>query len=102
MFMRLMSARPVAPLTLLLACLTLVLAPAGPAGARGAEGAMTVIRAEQTGPGRAEVELGLLYANDNEVAEEATVTVTATGPGGEVVGPVPAPRTTGARYLAPL
>jgi hypothetical protein len=61
---------------------------------------MTLLRAEETAPGHAQIEVGLLYANDADVAEEATVTVTFTGPDGSMVGPVPAPRTTGARYVA--
>ena len=68
-----------------------------PAFAHGPDGEMTVITAEQTGPDRLTVEIGLLYANDNDLAEEATVTAALTGPDG-VATPVPLPRIAGARY----
>jgi hypothetical protein len=91
--------RPHAGLTLLLALLVVPLL-AAPASAHGAQGKMTLIRAEQIGPLHAVVEVGLLYANDSEMAEAAVVTASFSGPDGRKVGPVPAPRVAGARYVA--
>jgi hypothetical protein len=83
------------------AALLLTLLLATPAGAHGAAGKMTVLRAEQKAPTTAEIEVGLLYANDSEVAEEATVTVTAISPTGGIAGPVTAVReSSSSRYLA--
>jgi hypothetical protein len=74
---------------------------AAPAGAHGDEGVMTVIAAEQgASASTVRLEIGLVYANDDDLAEEATVTAMLTGPSGETVGPVTLPRITGARYGA--
>lgn len=84
------------PAVLLTVAAAIGLAPA--ALAHGDEGKMTVTVAEQAGPGAIRLEVGILYANDEELAEEATVSATLTGPAGEKVGPVDLPRISGARY----
>ena len=53
---------------------------------------MTITKAESTSPTSIRVEAGLVYANDDELATGATVTATATGPGGATAGPVPLSR----------
>jgi hypothetical protein len=73
---------------------------ARPAAAHGPQGTMTLLRAEQTAPDRAEIEVGLVYANDADVAEDATVAVTLIAPDGRTVGPMPVLHVRGARYLA--
>lgn len=74
---------------------------AAPAGAHGDEGEMTVLAVEPAAePNTVRLEIGLVYANDDELAEEATVTAMLTGPSGESVGPVSLPRITGSRYGA--
>lgn len=97
-----MSGPPVA--RCLLALVTLMIAivalGSGPAHAHGPEGEMTVIVAEPAGASEIELEVGILYTNDQELAEEATVTATLTGPDGTVVGPVELPRRSGATYAA--
>ena len=62
------------------------------APAHGDEGTMTITKAEATSPTSIRVEAGLVYANDDELATGATVTATATGPGGATAGPVPLSR----------
>jgi hypothetical protein len=59
------------------------------AGAHGDEGQMSVTVAEQSGPSTVHVEVGITYANDDDLAQEATVSATLTSPDGTVVGPVP-------------
>jgi hypothetical protein len=71
-----------------------------PVGAHSDDGVMTVLTAEQAGPGAVRLEVGLVYANDDDLAEEATVGATLTGPDGASVGPVELPRISGARYGA--
>ncbi len=63
----------------------------GPAWAHSPTGDMTVTKAQQVGPDRVEVQVGITYTNDSDLATEATVTATLTGPGGATVGPVPLP-----------
>lgn len=74
------------------------LAPAGAARAHGDEGELTVITAEQAGPLEVRVEVGLLYANDQDLVTDATVTVSATGPDGATVAPTPLENEEGAKY----
>jgi hypothetical protein len=62
------------------------------APAHGDEGTMTITKAEATSPTSIRVEAGLVYANDEELATGATVTATATGPGGATAGPAPLSR----------
>lgn len=88
--------RPVGRLIAVLA-LFLVVFSGRAAFAHGDEGDMTVTVAEAVA-GAISVEVGILYANDDDLAETATVEATATGPAGQVVGPVPLPRVDGARY----
>lgn len=64
-----------------------------PAGAHGAEGELTLTKADQTGPTTVEIEVGIVYANDGHLAEDATVSATLTGPDGATVGPVELTRT---------
>lgn len=78
----------------------------GIAGAHGPEGLLTIIAAEQVGPADPEsgatvrLEVGIVYANDNDPAEEAAVAATITGEGGAVVGPTPLPNVNGGVYGA--
>ena len=97
-----MRTPSVARFLLILATLltALVALGAGAAHAHGADGEMTVIAAEPVGATEIAVELGILYTNDQELAEEAVVTATLTGPDGAVVGPVDVPRRSGATYAA--
>ena len=87
---------------LVLACImaTLVggLGFAGAAAAHGDEGEMTVITAEPAGHLKARLQVGLLYENDAELATEATVTVTGSGPDGNTLASTPLPREEGAKY----
>jgi hypothetical protein len=76
------------------------LAGATVAFAHGDEGVMEVISAEAPSPSEVAVEVGVVYANDDDLAEEATVTVVATGPDGSSVGPVDVPRREDAVYAA--
>lgn len=64
-----------------------------PAGAHGAEGELTLTKVEQNGPTTVEVEVGIVYANDGHLAEDAAVSATLTGPDGATVGPVELTRT---------
>lgn len=57
-----------------------------PASAHGADGDMTVLQAEQSGPLTISVKVGLVYSNDQEFAEDASVEVSATLDG-TVAGP---------------
>jgi hypothetical protein len=82
------------------ACLVPVLLAGSRAEAHSDDGVMTVTRTEQVGADQVRLEVGIVYANDQEPAEDATVTATLTGPAGEVVGPIELPRTTGALYGA--
>lgn len=81
-----------------LACFLGVLGIAGSASAHGAEGEMTVITAEPAGAFEVRLQIGLLYANDTELATEATVTVTGVGPDGNTLRPTALPREEGAKY----
>ena len=61
---------------------------AGPAAAHGDTGEITVTRAEQTGPNRIELEVGVVHSDDAHIASEASVSATLTGPAGDTVGPI--------------
>lgn len=63
-----------------------VVAPA--VSAHSDEGEMDLTRFEQTGPARAEIEVGIVYANDGHLAEDASVTAQLTHDDGTAVGPV--------------
>lgn len=76
-------------LTAALVTTAAVLAMAGTAGAHGEEAEITVTRTEQTGPTTITIEVGVTYANDGHLVEDAAVQATATGPDGAEVGPVP-------------
>lgn len=90
---------PTAAAIVIAALMSLLLVGAPPAGAHGDEGEMTVIAAEPgADPDTVRVEIGLLYANDDDLATEATVTATLTNADGQTVGPVPVPRIEDARY----
>jgi hypothetical protein len=80
--------------------LLVVLVTAGPVGAHSEDGEMTVLAAEPSGSGAVQLEVGIVYASDGHLAEEAVVTATLEGPAGVVVGPVDLPRIAGARYGA--
>ncbi len=72
-----------------LALAAVVLGGAEVAGAHGDAGELTVTRAEQSGPDRIELEVGIVHSDDNHIASGATVTATLVGPAGDTVGPVP-------------
>lgn len=72
----------------LMATLAVVLG-ADPAGAHGDGGELTVTVAEQTGPNRITIEVGLVHDDDGHIADEAAVSATLEGPSGDTVGPVP-------------
>ncbi|HUO47181.1 MAG TPA: hypothetical protein VM470_10170 [Acidimicrobiia bacterium] len=64
------------------------------------EGEITVTLAEQ-GSGTAIIlEVGIVYTDDGHLAEEASVTATLTGTGGETVGPIDLARSSGGAYGA--
>lgn len=64
-----------------------------PAAAHGGAGELTVTSLEQVGDRTVRLEVGIVYANDGHLAEEASVTATFAGPGGARVGPVDLTRT---------
>jgi hypothetical protein len=87
----------------LLLCVAIVGAAtlvATPASAHGETGVMTLLKAEAdpNANGSFAIEVGLVYENDNEPAESATVEATLTAADGTQVGPVALSRTEGARY----
>lgn len=84
---------------MVLALTALVAAPPA-AHAHGDEGEMTVTVTEPAADGSVVLEVGILFENDQELAEEAVVTAVLTGPDGTAVGPVEVPHTEGARYAA--
>ena len=51
-------------------------------------GEVTVTRAEQSGPDRIDLEVGIVYGDDGHLAADATVTATLLGPSGDSIGPV--------------
>jgi hypothetical protein len=55
----------------------------------GDEGGMTVTVAEQAGPNRVRVEVGITHADDEHLAREAEVSALLTGVDDVVIGPVP-------------
>jgi hypothetical protein len=90
-------ARRLLALALLLAFVTL---GASGAWAHSDEGVMTVTKAEQSGSNTVQLQAGIVYANDNDLAEQASVTATLTGPDGATVGPVALVLETGSLYGA--
>jgi hypothetical protein len=70
---------------LVLAALLLL---AQPAAAHGDEAVLAVEAQEPSALG-VHLEVSARYTNDDELVEAATITATATGPGGETVGPTP-------------
>ncbi len=66
-----------------------LLTGSGVAGAHGDTGEITVTRAEQIGPNRIDLEVGIVHGDDGHIATEATVSATLVGPAGDTVGPVP-------------
>lgn len=85
------------PVLVLVAMLLAVLAPR-PAAAHGDEGTMEVTVAEPAGATSVNLEVGILYANDDDLAAEATVTAMAAGPDGATAGPFALPQISGGRY----
>jgi hypothetical protein len=76
---------------------TMALGLAAPAAhAHGAQGQMTITKLEQTGPRTVHLEVGIVFGNDNDPAEGATVTATFTGPAS--VPPAPVPKLRSALY----
>jgi hypothetical protein len=73
-----------------------------PAAAHSDDGEMTVTSAEATSELTVDLEVGIVYANDGEPAEEATVTATATRADGSSAGPFELPNVVSARYGATL
>lgn len=68
------------------------------ASAHGATGTMTITTANQTGPLTVQVEVGIKYENDDDLAEEAKVEATLTEADGTKVGPVSLPQIRNALY----
>lgn len=95
-YLRAMARRLLA-LSLLLAVVTV---GATDAWAHSDDGEMTVTNAEQSGPNTVQVQVGIVYANDREIADQASVTATLSGPNGATVGPVTLPLETGSLYGA--
>ncbi len=94
----------VGPLVVVLLTVAMSWLAAGPAVAHGPEGKLTVLTSE-AGPGRAvTIEVGILYANDEEPAEEAKVSVMLSGPEAQSVGPVTLTRVgdSGSRYRSEI
>jgi cobalamin biosynthesis Mg chelatase CobN len=93
------APRPSARRALRLSTLAVVAAAAVSWGSVGAvaahddTGEMSVTRSEQTAPLTVQLEVGLVYAGDGHLAEDATVQAVLTGPDGATVGPVPMERT---------
>lgn len=75
---------------------------AGPAAAHGDEGSMEVLTAEARSAEEIYVEVGVVYEGDEDLATEAEVTVTATGPDGATAGPVAVPVLEDAKYATTL
>lgn len=75
---------------------------ASPAFGHSDEGEMKITKATATSPTTIELEAGITFANDNDLAEEAVVTATATDQAGASVGPIAMPRRTGALYAATI
>lgn len=69
-----------------------------PAGAHSDEGQMTVVAVGQSGPSTVDVEVGIVFANDGHLAEEATVTASFTGNVEIAIDPVVLPQISGGRY----
>lgn len=77
----------------------LLLGAASSAEAHGDEGEMEVLAAEPAaGPLELWVEVGVVYTNDEDLATDAVVTVTAIGPDGATIGPIDVPNTVDAKY----
>ena len=71
------------------AVVAVLLSGADLAGAHGDTGELSVTRAEQSGPNRIDLEVGIVHGDDGHIASEATVSATLVGPAGDTVGPVP-------------
>ncbi len=81
-------SRPTIRLLLLLATtLVFIGISAGPAAAHDDEGTVTITRAEQVGASSVLVEVGIVFAGDGHLAEDAEVTATLSS-AGTTVGPV--------------
>lgn len=78
--------------------LALVAAPSL-AGAHGDDGEMSITTLEQVGADVVRIEAGIVYANDEDLAVDATVTATLTGTDGRVVGPITLEREAGESAL---
>lgn len=85
-----------------LVVLALIGAWSPPASAHSDEGEMTITNASATSPTTIDVEAGITYGDDDDLAEEALVTVTATDQAGTSVGPIAMPRRTGALYATSI
>lgn len=78
-----------------------LMAAAPPVLAHGEVGVMRIQALRSVGPLRVYVETGVLHT-DNDLATDAEVSATLTGPDDATVGPVPLPRISGARYGAEI
>ena len=92
------TLRGVAVLGLLLSITALW---SSPAFGHADEGEMKITKATATSPTTIEVEAGITFANDDDLAEEAVVTATVTDQAGTSVGPIPMPRRTHHRATQP-
>lgn len=86
-------------LTFLVVLAAVLLTGAAVASAHGDEGEVSLTKLEQTGPTTVAIEVGIVYSNDEEVAVDAQVSATLTGPEGATVGPVALSRTAEATSL---
>lgn len=90
--------RRLLPLAVLLSCLAAI-SVAAPAGAHSDDGTMEVLAAEQqSGGATVLISIGLLYANDDDLAAEARVSVTGAGPDGATLIETTVPHASGGRY----
>ena len=88
----------VAALAALVALASVLLLGVPAASAHGATGTMTITTATQTGPLNVQLEVGIKYENDDDLAEEAKVEATLTEADGTKVGPVSLPQIRNALY----
>lgn len=78
-----------AGLLLLVAALAASLASGGPAGAHGDTAELAVEASDPAGELTVHLEVSARFTNDDDLVEDATVSVTGVGPGGATLGPTP-------------
>lgn len=78
-----------AALLLLVAALAASLASSSPAGAHGDTAELAVEASDPTGELTVHLEVSARFTNDDDLVEDATVSVTGVGPGGATLDPTP-------------